>query len=137
MEIKVMEIGAFATWLFSGQAAGLMIQDQATSNSWEAVYIQDGLYNHFHSAGYMGGLFPHDLDPKIAQLMNTQDFDEYKALAKEINNYAFAQHAKGTLAYIGSLYYARRPWLRNGNGGLGLSVARCWVDQDLKKELGY
>ena len=69
--------------------------------------------------------------------------DEWHALLKELNDYAFTQN--WFIAMPTSFMYSlSQPWLHNYTGGYGLTwsfldgaLPHMWIDQDLKGKLGH
>lgn len=83
------------------------------------------------------------LDEAYVEASGTVDYEERLALAKELNLYALEQAPMiGFASPIG--FHVWWPWLRNYWGELDAGhlnpipmIARLWVDEDMKVDLGY
>jgi peptide/nickel transport system substrate-binding protein len=88
--------------------------------------------------------FPEGTDPTITRLIDEVqkvvmvDFDKSEALTKELNLYTLSQ------AFLIPLpapyqYILWQPWIKNyyGEGSTHHWLQYMWIDQDLKKSLGY
>ena len=86
-------------------------------------------------------------DPEMDRLMEVAQsattLEEYHRLMKEANQYATAQH---WILWGGRVpqFNVHQPWIKGYNGETDLGdmdhtmmFSRLWIDQELKKEMGF
>ena len=87
-------------------------------------------------------------DPHIDALIDAAKaattLEERNRITKEVNLYALGQHWHIDGPGPASQFNVAQPWIKGYNGELSFGVtqfttllARLWIDQDLKRELGF
>ena len=84
-----------------------------------------------------------DIDARILQMLQTRDAEKRQQIAKKLTSDMLDQ-APYIWLPIEYVYTAWWPWVKNYNGELragaqrpGPIYARLWIDQKMKKEMGF
>ena len=139
IEIQPMEYGAFLSAMTTKtNAAGYMMRNGHTNptTSIRKSFVTKQTWN---PSQYSDPAF----DKKMADVYLEQDESKRQQMLKELTR-EIVDNAPYIFLPVGYAYTAWWPWVKNYGGELragaerpGPIYARIWIDQDLKKKMGY
>ena len=96
------------------------------------------------STSNFGNINDPDFDALIERAEAATTLEERNRLTKEANLYAIAQHWEA-VGPTSPQFNVAQPWVKGYNGEISLGMqgqfltltARVWIDQDLKREMGF
>lgn len=140
MNIKTLEYGAFRSQMRHEKQAVAYLFNNAEGNPLAVLrksYVTDQTWN---PAFYADEKFDSIFEQAVVEL----DPDKRNEMLREMNRYIIEDAVPQVWLPTESYYRAWWPWVKNYGGELrvgamrpGPIYARAWVDQKLKKEMGY
>jgi peptide/nickel transport system substrate-binding protein len=139
LEIQTMEYGAFLSAMTSKTNAAGYFMNNGHTNPTRTLgksFVTNEVWNPSH---YSDPVF----DTKMAAVSRTRDEPTRQLMIKELTRYILdkAPYLWLPTSYV---YTAWWPWVKNYGGELragavrpGPIYARIWIDQDMKKQMGY
>jgi peptide/nickel transport system substrate-binding protein len=142
LEIRVMEPGAYGA-LFYGKKYDALIASQGTYGNAapEMTWRQFSKPGHIYNCSMIDDSY---INEQYAKVCNTMDLDEQKRIMKELGVYYIEQcYALNFPSAYSFTFW--QPWLIGQSGELYsgpywnqyFPLQYCWVDRELKAELGY
>lgn len=136
MEIRVMEPTVARNYTRSGKHDAMFVAyagGTAPTNPTMASVFSKAPGNYWHNNDPV-------FDGLYDKLMKSLDWTEFVRLGREMDNYYIAQQWSVVLVGGTHTYRIHQPWLKGylGEGTVtGDHFAHMWVNQDIKKSLGY
>lgn len=135
MEIRVMDAASATSFLRA-------MKHDALADGTSALATPPNIAVQRGQSTYVGN-YTQNNDPVYDDMVNTiqttVDMAEYTRLCIEANDYAIAKHWQ--IAILPDVSFnVYQPWLKGYSGETylgGFEYSRFWVDQDLKKSMGY
>ena len=149
VEINVMDTG---NWVDRGSRG--LYEMRTGDSGWEQTPAQNmnfygALYNYQgegqpnQMVEYVGGVRDATLDRIFEAYLAATSKEDYIPIFKEYNEYIMRQHFQ-VYGHKAPGFQVAHPWVKGWNGELQLSssdpllyLTRIWLDQDLKREMGY
>ena len=149
VEINVMDTG---NWVDRGSRG--LYEMRTGDSGWEQTPAQNmnfygALYNYEgegqpnQMVEYVGGVRDATLDRIFEAYLAATSKEDHIPIFKEYNEYIMRQHFQ-VYGHKAPLFQLAHPWVKGFNGETQLSssdallyLTRIWLDQDLKREMGY
>jgi ABC-type oligopeptide transport system substrate-binding subunit len=139
MDIQVMDQTAFSAYTTADKHVAMSYQLTTNINYPPMVWINQYTSRHYIFRGHIN-------DPAYDKMWNDvkaiTDIEQQKKMIIQMNDYATAQFYRLTTQPF-NYFVMWQPWLKGYNGALtrdsvlGVATRTMWLDQALKKSMGY
>ena len=149
VEITVMDTGAWVDRRARGlyeMTTGDSGWDQTPAqnmNFYEAVYNYQGTGSFKQIGEYVGGVRDATMDRLFEAYLAATSKKDYIPIFKEYNEYIMRQHFQ-VYGHKAPFFQVAHSWVKGFNGETQLNASeellyltRIWLDQDLKRQMGY
>jgi peptide/nickel transport system substrate-binding protein len=140
MNIKPLEYGAFRSMMRNDNQAVAYLMNNSEGNPF-AVLRKSFVTGQTWNPAFHGD---EKFDKMYADAVRELDSDKQKQMLREMNRYIIEERVPHVWLPTEMVYRAWWPWVKNYHGELrvgamrpGPIYARIWIDEKLKKQMGY
>jgi peptide/nickel transport system substrate-binding protein len=137
---RTLEYGAFRSMMRDPEMSAGYLMDNGSGNPFSVLrkaFVDGQTWN---ASMYSDAKFDEMWNAALAEL----DLDKQQRMLKNANRYLIEEAVAQVWLPTTELYRAWWPWVKNYHGELrvgavrpGPIYAQAWIDQDMKKEMGY